>query len=325
MKRLLVTGGAGFIGSTFIRLFLESHPQAFVINLDKLTYAGNLMNLRLVEENPRYRFVRGDIADKRTVQDCMRQVDAVINFAAETHVDRSIHNPEAFIVTNYNGVHTLLEAAREAGVQRFLQVSTDEVYGSIVKGSFSEDSRLNPSNPYSASKAAADLLVRSYWITYGLRTLIVRSTNNFGPHQYPEKVIPLFITHLLEDKKVPLYAMGENMRDWLFVEDNCRGIDFVLENGEPGEIYNIAGGNEMSNRTLTRHILSSLGKDEEFIQRVADRPGHDFRYSVDGTKLTKLGFSPQAFFEAALKDTVNWYREHELWWKPLKNNAYTGK
>jgi len=325
VKRVLITGGAGFIGSSFIKYFLGAHPSDSVVNLDKLTYAGNPENLKGVENNTRYRFVKGDIADEAVAESWMRQVDCVVNFAAETHVDRSIKDPASFIHTNYVGVHTLLEKARTAGIKKFVQISTDEVYGSIARGSFTEDSPLRPNSPYSASKAAADLLARSYGVTYGLPVTIVRSSNNFGPHQYPEKVIPLFITHLIEGEKVPLYARGDNVRDWIYVEDNCRAIDLVLEKGEAGEIYNIGGGNEITNLELTRKILKAFSKTEDFIQTVADRPGHDFRYSIDASKIRKLGFKPQHTFDQALRLTIEWYEAHPSWWQPLKRDEFTKK
>jgi len=325
MSKILITGGCGFIGSTFIRYFLQTHSGDSVVNLDKLTYAGNPSNLKELENHPRYSFVRGDITDEAVVRGCMSGVEGVINFAAETHVDRSIQDPYAFVRTNYLGVSVLLKVARECKIPRFLQISTDEVYGSIEKGSFTENSPLSPNSPYSASKAAADLLVRSYWVTYRFPVLIVRSSNNFGPHQYPEKVMPLFITNLIEGKKVPLYAKGENVRDWLYVEDNCRGIDLVFQKGKAGEIYNIGGGSEMNNLPLARKILGAFSRTEDFIQSVPDRPGHDFRYSVETAKLRELGFSPRYGFDQALSMTIDWYRQHEAWWRPLKQDEFTRK
>ena len=323
--RLLVTGGAGFIGSSFIRQYLAHHPADSILNLDKLTYAGNLKNLADLEGNARYEFVKGDIADESLVERLMGKVDAVVNFAAETHVDRSIHDPSAFIRTNYVGVHNLLEKARAAGISRFLQISTDEVYGSTATGYFHEESPLRPNSPYSASKAASDLLVRSYYVTYKLPVLIVRSSNNYGPYQFPEKVIPLFVTNLIEGKKVPLYAKGENVRDWVFVEDNCRALDLVFSHGREGEIYNIAGGNEITNMELTHAILKAFGKGEEFINYVADRPGHDFRYSIDSTKLRELGFEPKYTFSEGLSRTIECYRANSGWWQPLKQDQFTRK
>ena len=323
--RLLVTGGAGFIGSAFIRYFLKQHPSDSVLNLDKLTYAGNLKNLAETQNNPRYEFVHGDIADEALVGRLMGKVDVAVNFAAETHVDRSIHDPSAFIRTNYVGVHNLLEKARQARLSRFLQISTDEVYGSTMTGSFHEESPLRPNSPYSASKAAADLLVRSYYVTYGLPVLLVRSSNNYGPFQFPEKLISLFVTNLIEGKKVPLYAKGENVRDWIFVEDNCRAIDLVLEKGREGEIYNIAGGQEKTNLELTHAILRIFSKGDDSINYVADRPGHDFRYSIDSSKLRDLGFAAQYTFEEGLSRTVEWYRANQAWWQPLKQDQFTRK
>ena len=320
--KILVTGGAGFIGSNFVRHLLAAHPEDTVVNLDKLTYAGNPENLRDVEGNPRYRFVKGDICDGALVRELMAGVDAVVHMAAETHVDRSNVGADDFLRTNVLGTHTLLEAARERGLARFLLVGTDEVYGSIAVGAARETDRLNPSNPYSASKAAADLLARAYWLTHRLPVVITRSSNNFGPYQYPEKVIPLFVTNALEDRPVPLYGDGRNVRDWLYVLDNCAAIDLVLRKGEAGEIYNVGGGNEVENVALTRAILDLLGKPETFITPVADRPGHDRRYALDSGKVHGLGWRPAHPFTAALEATVEWYRTQEAWWKPIKSGAF---
>jgi dTDP-glucose 4,6-dehydratase len=320
--KLLVTGGAGFIGSNFVRHVLGSHPEDSVINLDKLTYAGNLENLRDIEKDPRYRFVRGDICDGTLVRDLMDGADAVVHFAAETHVDRSNAAADEFLRTNANGTFTLLEAARERKVRRFVAIGTDEVYGSIAKGAAREGDALNPSNPYSASKAAADLLARAYWTTHRLPVLITRSSNNFGPYQYPEKVIPLFITNALEDKPLPLYGDGKNVRDWLYVLDNCAAIDLVLRKGKDGEIYNIGGGHEVENVALTRQVLHLLGKPESLITPVTDRPGHDRRYALDSSKVAALGWKPAHSFASALQATVAWYREHESWWQPIKSGAF---
>lgn len=320
--RILVTGGCGFIGSNFIRHLLRENTEDEVLNLDKLTYAGNPENLRDVEEDPRYQFLKGDICEEADVREAFEWgPEAVVNFAAETHVDRSIVDPEAFVRTDVLGTFRLLEAVREAGV-RLMQISTDEVYGSIVEGSFTEESPLRPNSPYAASKAGADLLVRSYVRTYGIDAVIVRSSNNYGPYQYPEKVIPLFITNLLEGRKVPLYGEGANVRDWLFVEDNCRAIDLVLRYGESGTVYNVGAGQEMSNLELTRQILASLGKDESHIQRVPDRPGHDFRYSLDCSRIRALGWEPRYELEKGLRETVRWYRENQDWWRPLKSGEF---
>ena len=321
--KILVTGGAGFIGSNFVRHVLHAHPDDSIINLDKLTYAGNPENLRDVETNPRYRFVKGDICDEALVDDLLGGVDAVVHLAAETHVDRSNLGADDFLRTNVTGTYTLLEAARRRRVGRFLAVSTDEVYGSIAAGKAAcETDPLNPSNPYSASKAAADLLARAYWLTHRLPVLITRSSNNFGPYQYPEKVIPLFVTNALEERPLPLYGDGRNVRDWLYVIDNCAAIDLVLRRGEDGEIYNIGGGNEVENLALTRAILERLGKPETFITPVTDRPGHDRRYALDSAKMHRLGWRPAHQFAAALEQTVEWYRTHDEWWKPIKSGAF---
>jgi dTDP-glucose 4,6-dehydratase len=320
--KILVTGGAGFIGSNYVRHVLTAHPGDSVVNLDKLTYAGNLENLRDVERDSRYSFVHADICDGARVREAMRGVDAVVHFAAETHVDRSNRGADDFLRTNVTGTFTLLEAARELGVGRFLAVSTDEVYGSIAEGAARETDPLNPSNPYSASKAAADLLVRAYWTTHRLPVLITRSSNNFGPHQYPEKVIPLFVTNALGGQPLPLYGDGRNVRDWLYVLDNCAAIDLVLRRGRDGEIYNIGGSTEVENIALTRRILSLLGRPESLIQPVTDRPGHDRRYALDSGKVKTLGWTPATTFDAALAATVEWYRGHESWWRPIKTGAF---
>jgi dTDP-glucose 4,6-dehydratase len=320
--RVLVTGGAGFIGSNFVRYLLVTHPEDSVVNLDKLTYAGNLENLRDVEHDARYRFVKGDICDSALVGELMTDVDAVVHMAAETHVDRSNAAADDFLRTNVIGTHTLLEAARRIGIGRFVAVSTDEVYGSIAQGAARETDALNPSNPYSASKAAADLLARAYWLTHRLPVLITRSSNNFGPYQYPEKVIPLFVTNAIEDTPLPLYGDGRNVRDWLYVVDNCAAIDLVLREGQAGEIYNVGGGNEVENVALTRAILTSLGKPETLIRPVTDRPGHDRRYALDSSKMHRLGWRPARPFATVLESTVEWYRTHEAWWKPIKSGAF---
>jgi len=315
--RILVTGGAGFIGSNFIRLLL-SKDDVKITNLDKLTYAGNLDNLRDAEKNRNYSFVRGDICNRKIVEKLSKNCDAIINFAAETHVDRSIFNAEPFIKTDIEGTYVLLEAARKAGIKRFVQVSTDEVYGSIAKGSFRENDCLKPNSPYASSKAGADLMVKAFNKTFGVPAIIVRSTNNFGPWQYPEKLIPLFITNLIENKKIPLYGRGSNVRDWIYVEDNCEAIRLVLKKGDAGEIYNIAGSNEKKNIEITKLILKQLNKDESFIEYVKDRPGHDFRYSLDCGKLKKLGWRPKHSFEDAMQKTVEWYRNNPQWWQKIK-------
>lgn len=318
--RLLVTGGLGFIGSNFIRQMLEGHPEHSIVNLDKVTYAGNPENLRDIAGDPRYTFIRGDICDQDLVGSVFRehQIDAVVHFAAESHVDRSIEDASVFVRTNVLGTHVLLEEALGCGVERFVHVSTDEVYGSIRSGSFREIDNLNPSSPYSASKAASDLLARSYYITHDLPVIVTRCTNNFGPYQYPEKLIPLFVTNLLDGKKVPVYGTGKNVRDWIYVLDHCRALDFVLRHGEPGEIYNIGGDNEKSNLEITEGILRVLGKDGSMIEYVRDRPGHDWRYSLDSSKLRSMGWKPEFDFETALQATVEWYVENAWWWRPLK-------
>jgi len=319
--RILVTGGLGFIGSNFIRYMLGKYRGISIVNLDKQTYAACPENLRDVRSDNRYSYIKGDICDKKTVLSAMRRCSAVINFAAETHVDRSIEDAALFLKTNVLGVHILLEAARKLRVRRFIHIGTDEVYGSRLRGSFAEEDPLMPNSPYSASKAAADMLVRSYIKTYGLPAMITRSSNNFGPFQFPEKVIPLFITNLLEGKRAPLYGDGRNVRDWIYVLDNCRGIDLVLQKGTIGEIYNIAAGNAMTNIKLTKLILKSLGKSERRIQFVKDRPGHDRRYSLDIAKIRTLGFKPQFDFSKALALTVHWYRQNQTWWKKLKKRS----
>ncbi len=320
--RIVVTGGAGFIGSNFVRYLLRTRPGVEVVNLDKLTYAGNLQNLRDVEGDRRYTFVRGDICDAGVVCSALTGADAVVNFAAETHVDRSISGPQDFIRTDVLGTHTLLEAVRELGVGRYLQISTDEVYGSIEEGSFTEDGVLDPSSPYSASKAGADLLALAYHRTFGTPVLITRSSNNFGPWQYPEKIVPLFVTNALDGLPLPVYGDGRNVRDWLYVEDNCAAIDLVLREGEPGDVYNVGGGHEVENLDLTRRILAVLGKDEGLIRYVADRPGHDRRYSVDCAKLRALGWAPATSFDNGLAATVQWYRDHRAWWEPIKSGEF---
>ena len=319
--RLLVTGGCGFIGSNFIRLVLDQYRDIRVVNLDKLTYCGNTENLKDIAGDNRYSFVKGDICDKAIVEDLVGDCDAIVNFAAETHVDRSIKYPDDFLKTNVQGVKVLLDAAKKANTGRFIQIGTDEVYGSIPKGLSMEDDPLRPRSPYSATKAAGDLLAASYHTTYDLPVIIVRSSNNFGPFQYPEKVIPLFVTNVLQEKKVPLYGDGGNVRDWLYVLDNCRAIDLVLHKGKPGEIYNISSGNCISNLELTEKVLSLMEKGKESIQYVNDRPGHDRRYALDSSKIRYLGWAPESNFEKNLEKTVKWYRDNEDWWRSLKEKA----
>lgn len=319
--RLLITGGAGFIGSNFIHYILKKYPRYRVINLDKLTYCGNLDNLKDIKTS-RYKFIRGDIADWKTVRRVARDVDGILNFAAETHVDRSIIGADDFIRTDILGTKNLLEAVKEFKIKKFLQASTDEIYGSLGRGKANEDSPLAPNNPYSASKAGADLMVRAYHHTFNLPVLITRSSNNFGPYQYPEKLIPLFVTNLLEGKKVPLYGDGKNVRDWIYVEDNCAAIDLVFHQGKIGEIYNIGGDNPKTNLYITKLILKTLGKDERMISYVKDRPGHDRRYALDSTKVKKLGWKSQYRFKEAMEKTIKWYQDNKWWWKKIKSGEY---
>lgn len=319
--RLLITGGCGFIGSNFIRLILGKYRDIRVVNLDKLTYCGNTDNLKDIASDLRYSFVKGDICDRELVDDLMSDSDAVVNFAAETHVDRSIKYPDDFIMTNVYGTKTLLESARKFGISRFIQIGTDEVYGSVEEGLSREDDLLRPNSPYSATKASADLLALSYYTTYGLPVIVTRSSNNFGPYQYPEKVIPLFITNIIEGKKVPLYGDGGNVRDWIFVEDNCRGIDILLHKGEPGQIYNIGGSNCLSNLVLTETILSAMGKGKEQVEYVKDRPGHDRRYALDSSKIANIGWTVSGDFAFNIDETIRWYRENTAWWEPIKQKA----
>lgn len=319
-KKLLVTGGAGFIGSCFVRHILKKHPEYKVINLDALTYAGNIENLDDVKENPNYIFVHGNICDKKLVRDLVSQVDFVVNFAAESHVDRSITGPEIFIETNVQGTLNLLQACKEIGIERYLQVSTDEVYGTLGKtGYFYETTPIQPNSPYSASKASADMLVRAYFETYKLPVLTTRCSNNYGPYQYPEKLIPFFISQLLKGEKVPVYGDGLNVRDWLYVYDHCEAIDTVLHKGKIGEVYNIGGHNEKTNMEITKLILSAMGKDESSIKYVEDRLGHDKRYAIDNTKIqTELGWQPSLTFEEGIKITIDWYLQNQDWMKALE-------
>lgn len=321
LRRILVTGGAGFIGSNFIRHILKKYPGCKIINLDKLTYAGNLENLLDVKGNRNYTFVKGDICDKKLVEKLLAKCDCLINFAAATHVDRSIKDASDFIQTNIFGTYTLLEAARQTRLKLFIHISTDEVYGSVEKGRSKEADPLRPNSPYSASKAAADHLVRSYYVTYKLAVIITRSSNNFGPCQYPEKVIPLFITNLLEGKKVPLYGDGLNKRDWIFVWDNCSAIDTVAHRGKIGEVYNIGIGNEISNIALTKKILKGMSMPESRIQYVKDRLGHDRRYALNIAKTKALGWMPRYTFEDGLKLTIDWYKSNLTWWEKLKKQS----
>lgn len=322
--KLLVTGGLGFIGSNFIRYMLNKYRNYSIINLDKITYAGNLGNLRDIENDPRYEFVKGDICDVDLVEDLIlkQKPDVIVNFAASTHVDRSILDPYEFVRTNIEGVHVLLEAARKYNISKIVQIGTDESYGSIKKGKFKEIDPLLPNSPYSASKAGADLLCRSYFKTYNTPVIITRSSNNYGFWQFPEKLIPLFVTNLLEDKKVPVYGDGKQVRDWLFVLDNCSGIDTVLHKGKIGEIYNIGGDCEKQNIEITKTILKQLGKDESYIKHVKDRPAHDRRYALNSEKIKKLDWKPQYTFENAIKQTIMWYKENKDWWKKIKSGEY---
>jgi len=322
MKRLLITGGAGFIGSNFVHHVLPRWGDAELVVLDKLTAAGNQENLRDVWEDPRLRFMRGDIADEAVVRLAMDGCDAVINFAAETHVDRSILSPREFVFTDVVGTFTLLEVARELGVGRFVQVSTDEVYGAAAAGKFDETASVNPTNPYAATKAGADLLALAYARTFGAPVMLSRSSNNYGPYQHPEKFIPLFVTNALEDKPLPLYGDGRQIRDWLYVRDNCEALAVILERGAPGEIYNVGGDCELENRDVARRILKLLGKPESLLKSVKDRPAHDRRYALESGKMKKLGWKPTTAFDAGLENTVRWYAENEAWWRPLKQGAF---
>ena len=320
--KLLVTGAAGFIGSNFVHLALAERPDWEIVNLDKLTYAGNLDNLKDIESDLRYRFVKGDICDRSIVAEAVEGCDAIVNFAAETHVDRSIMDPMAFLRTDMEGTFVLLEAVREGAAGRLLQVSTDEVYGSIPKGAADETYPLKPSSPYSSSKAGGDLLCLSYWTTYQTPVTITRGANNIGPYQYPEKVLPLFITNALDDIPLPLYGDGLQVRDYTYVEDHCRGILLALEKGEAGEVYNIGAGNEMRNIDMARFLLAEIGKPESLIQQVKDRPGHDRRYAVDCGKLRSLGWQPRYDAAEALRATVRWYAENRWWWEPIKSGGH---
>jgi dTDP-glucose 4,6-dehydratase len=313
----LVTGGLGFIGSNFVRLALKDKENR-VTNLDKVTYAANPKSLSDVEKNKNYTFVKGDICDKETVKKAMKDVDVVVHFAAESHVDRSLADFSPFIQTNITGTTVMLNEALNSNAKLFVQISTDEVYGQILDGFFSEKSLLQPRNPYSASKAAAEMFVNAFKETYGLPTIITRSSNNYGPYQFPEKVIPLFVTNLLEGKKVPLYGEGKQIREWIYVEDNCEGIMTAINKGKKGEIYNVSSGEELRNIDLTKKILAEMNFGEEMIQRVEDRKGHDFRYALDSSKVMSLGWKPKYNFESGLKKTVEWYKKNESWWKPLK-------
>jgi dTDP-glucose 4,6-dehydratase len=327
--RVLVTGAAGFIGSHYVRTMLSGGYPGFedadVTVFDKLTYAGNLANLAPVADSRRYRFVQGDICDAAQLGEVLPGHDIVVNFAAESHVDRSIFGAAEFVVTNVLGAQTLFEACVKAGIRRVVHVSTDEVYGTIPEGSWTEDHILEPNSPYSASKAGADLLARAYAGTYGLDISVTRCTNNYGPYQFPEKVIPLFVTNLIDGLKVPLYGDGLNIRDWLHVDDHCRGIQLVVEKGAPGEFYNIGGGLELSNKELTQRLLDACGADWSSVDYVEDRKNHDRRYSLDDAKLRAMGYTPRTTFDDGLAQTVQWYRDNESWWRPLKEKAALAK
>lgn len=326
--RVLVTGGCGFIGSNFIHYFLKTYPEASIINVDKLTYAGNLENLSDLARSPRYHFVRGDIADAPLMESLVKKgLDAIINFAAESHVDRSIEDPSAFIRTNIFGTFVLLETLRKFYPQekiRFLHISTDEVYGSLGEtGFFREETPLSPNSPYSASKASADMMVRAYHHTYGLPVLITRCSNNYGPYQFPEKLIPLMISNALEDRELPIYGDGLQVRDWIYVEDHCRALDLVLHRGREGEVYNIGGKCEKTNLSVAQTILDRLGKPHSLIRFVADRPGHDRRYAIDFSKIEReLGWTPRVSFEEGIGLTIQWYQEHQEWWRKIKTGEY---
>ncbi len=324
--KILITGGAGFIGSNFIHYVIQKYPDYEIINLDKLTYAGNLENLKEIENNPNYHFIKGDICDRKLVTSIVEnfKIQVIINFAAESHVDRSIMGADVFIQTNVVGTQTLLEVAREKKIEKFVQISTDEVYGSLdANGKFKEDTPLHPNSPYSASKASADLLALAYHHTFGTPVIITRCSNNYGPYQFPEKLIPLMIINALNNKPLPIYGDGRNIRDWIFVKDHCEAILTVLENGKIGEIYNIGAENEKTNIEIVKLILKELNKDESLITFVKDRPGHDKRYAIDANKIkTQLGWKPKHTFETALKATINWYLENKSWWNKIISGEY---
>ncbi len=325
MKNILVTGGAGFIGSAFVRMMVEKYPDYNIIVLDKLTYAGNLDNLIPVHDEPNYRFEKGDIAHEATVQRVLEthDIDTIVNFAAESHVDRSILDPHAFVHTDVVGVYILLETARKLGINRFHHVSTDEVYGSLEEGFFNEGDPLEPNNPYSASKAGGELMIRAYHVTYGMHTTITRGSNTFGPYQYPEKLLPLFITEALQDRPLPLYGDGKQVRDWLYVEDHAAGIDLILHKGQPGDIYNIGGENERHNIDVIKYMLNYLGKPHSLIKHVEDRQAHDRHYALTNDKLrADLGWSPDTEFETAMQETIQWYVDNDWWWSKIKTGEY---
>ena len=321
--KILITGGAGFMGSHFIKYILARHANWKIINLDKLTYAGNLENLKEIEDNPNYSFVKGDIANAEDVERAIGDgVDKIINYAAETHVDRSIFDPEAFIRTDIFGTYNLLEAARQHDVAQYIQISTDEVFGSISEGTFDENSPFAPNSPYSASKAGADHLCRAYFVTYGVPVIVTHSCNFYGANQYPEKLIPLFVTNLIEGKKVPIYGPGDAWREWIFTDDHCSAVETIMEKGESGEVYNIGTGYEKQNMEVAKFILKELGFGEEMIEYGSNRPGHDFRYAINCKKLRGLGWAPRVEWEEGLRRTIKWYKENENWWKKIKSGEY---
>ena len=320
--RILVTGAAGFIGSNYVRHVLAQHPAAEVIALDKLTYAGNLENLAALEGDPRFRFVHADICDADAVGEALAGCDALVNFAAESHVDRSVMDPAAFVRTNVEGIRVLLEAARIHGVQRIVQVSTDEVYGHVPEGAAGEEARLAPRNPYSASKAGGDLLALSYFTSFGLPVMVTRGANTIGPHQYPEKVVPVFVTNAMDDEPLPIYGEGKAVRNYMYVTDHCAGIDTVLHSGEPGTVYNVGVEFEVNTLTLATSILEVLEKPRSLMRLIEDRPGHDYRYSLDSARLEALGWQPQFAFREALAETVKWYVDNEAWWRAVKSGSY---
>ena len=323
MTRFLVTGGSGFIGSNFVHYLFDKYEDSInVTNLDKLTYAGNPENLRDIETRGNYRFVKGDICDPKVVNPLVAEADIIVNFAAESHVDRSIGSPDDFIKTDVYGTFVLLEAARQHSIQKFVQISTDEVYGSILDGAFKETDMLQPSSPYSASKAGADRLAFSYFVTYQVPVIITRCSNNYGMYQYPEKLISLFVTNAIEDKNLPVYGDGKYIRDWIYVLDHCDAIDFLINKGENGQVYNIGGGNERTNLDITHYILETLKKPKSLITYVKDRPGHDRRYAVNMTKINKLGWKPSHSLEKALTETIKWYGQNQDWWKKIKSGEY---
>lgn len=319
---ILVTGGAGFMGSNFIRHILQKYPQYKIVNLDKLTYAGNIQNLKDISHNENYTFVQGDIADEKIINEILPTIDVIVNYAAETHVDRSIDDPGSFLQTDVIGTYQLLEGVRHHNVSKMVQISTDEVFGSILEGEFHEKSPFEPNSPYSASKAGGDLLCRAYFKTYETPVVVTHSCNFYGPYQYPEKLIPLFITNLLEGKKVPVYGEGKNVREWIFTADHCKAIDRILHDGKPGEVYNIGSGYRLSNLDITKKLLNLTGNDESLIKYVSDRAGHDYRYAVNTNKLKQeLNWEATISFDEALEETVDWYKNNVNWWKPIKESG----